>query len=836
MSARYATLSSFAATAASALVGAFLVLHPASASFATPSGIHVTGWFSVAARTCFWPLLLLLAALGATGHALVGRVARERNGLPGAALRVLRPLLLGPSLVWAGFGAEWLGMALASLFIPYGSVFIAALMVDALYGEVRASLPRLSALRIPPKGAWALLGAAYAVVMALAVSYLRPEFDGGGDVIHYQTMAENLVRSGSLDLTETFETIARAHGVSPQDRASRAGLLAKCHMKENAKGRIYSYHSFGFPLFVALFQRLFGKASKWMVLTLLSILGAGGCLAATRAAGASRTDTLFVIGLTVLSAGWILTSGSFLPEMAGVALTAWGFWAVMARGGRGRRVAATAVAALCCACLPYAHVRFAPIALLLAAFFGLEGLLRTDEPFWREKVPRLALFALVCLAAWACLYLCHRTMFSPPPPVPPAAGAVVAGKARAAAATAGAYNYRRVFFAYPLAMWGMFADRRGLVSLVPALWFLAVSPLAVALRGRRQARWALYGILTSAAILLACCTTRVSLSGACLNGRYFFQAVPLLLPFAALLLPRLPRVGRLWLFFLLLLPVATLLCACACFSTTDLVRTPAQIWKIPSFANLYQPLVSCLETEDALARLCGFAFAGCMILASALFACIRRARLAVPLAIGVLAAGLAAGFVSDARGHVFSEHALWLFAAGGDYARFHADRPSKGTYFDNMVAPAPEGENGIILFADGPAKPRHPHDQTFNLSKPYRRRLLAFAGRRWYSLRPSDFKLQAEVAAAVRVSGRVARGTARLLAYRTAFGDSEPIGAEHVVGEGRFRERFVFPSRRERAKYNVFLSMDDDIGEAVVDEVLLAPYVPGLESVLGPLD
>ena len=49
MSARYATLSSFAATAASALVGAFLVLHPASASFATPSGIHVTGWFSVAA-------------------------------------------------------------------------------------------------------------------------------------------------------------------------------------------------------------------------------------------------------------------------------------------------------------------------------------------------------------------------------------------------------------------------------------------------------------------------------------------------------------------------------------------------------------------------------------------------------------------------------------------------------------------------------------------------------------------------------------------------------------------------------------------------------------------
>ncbi len=828
---RYGTLLSFAALAASALGGAVLMAHPVSAAFTTSTGAEVTGWFSKTAHTFYWPILLCLSAFGVAGYLFNGRQASAAEGFTAPALRVLRPLLLWPPLVWAGYGTEWFGTALASLFIAYGTVFVATLALGSLYEEATRLAPHLAASRRLMKAA-PLLAAAYFILMGLCVSVLRPEFDGGGDVVHYQTMTESLVNDGNLELTDEFENIIRKHHFRPE--ASRTGFLAKCHLKRNAEGKIYSYHSFGFPLLAAGFHSLFGGASRWILLSFLSLLGITGCFAGARAVGASRTDTFFTVGLTALSADWILTSASFLPEMTGTALTAWGFWAVMAQGRGDRRVTSAVAAALCCSFLPYAHVRFAPIALALAFFFGLEGLLARGEPFWRGKFPRLALFSLVCLASWAYLFHCHETMFSAPLP-PPDSVQATAPSLSAGRASGGAYNYGRVFFAYPLAMWGMFADQRGLVSLVPAIWFLIAAPAAVALRGKREARWALYGFLTTIAILLACCTTRVALSGACLNGRYFFQAVPLLLPFATLLLPRLSRTGRLWFFFLLLLPIAALACSLFHFSMVDLVRTPAQVWKTPLCANLYQPLVSCLETEDALSRAYGFAFAGCMILASALFALGGRARLASPLALGVLAAGLLCGFVPHSRENAFSEYALWLFAAHDDYVRFHADHPPADGYVRNMMAPDPEQGAWSLLFTDRKTGGKKPSVHVFNLAKPRRQRLLMFADRRWYSLRVPDFKLQAGVSAAVLVHGRVVRGTARLLAYRTAFGGSGPLEAERVHGEGPFAEKFIFPPRKERAKYNIFLSMDEDVGEAVVEDVELVPYVPGLESVLGPL-
>ena len=831
---RYGVPLSFATLAVSVLGGAVLMSHPVSAAFTTSTGAEITGWLSKTAYTFYWPILLCLCAFGVADHLFVGRQARAAEGFAAAALRVLRPLPLWPPLVWAGYGTEWFGTALASLFLAYGTVFVAALVLCSLYDEAKRLAPRLAVSRPLMRAFSPLLAAAYFILMGLGVSALRPEFDGGGDVVHYQTMTESLINDGNLELTDEFGAIVRKHHLKPEALHARDGYLAKCHLKRNAEGKIYSYHSFGFPLLAAGFHSLFGGASRWILLSLLSLLGIAGCFAGARAAGASRTDTLFTVGLTALSADWILTSASFLPEMTGMALTAWGFWAVMAQGRGDRRAASAVAAALSCSFLPYAHVRFAPIALALAFFFGLEGLLARGEPFWRGKFPRLALFSLVCLASWAYLFHCHQTMFGPPPPLREAVQTTTPALA-ASKVSGGAYNYGRVFFAYPLAMWGMFADQRGLVSLVPAIWFLIAAPAAVALRGKREARWALYGFLTSVAILLACCTTRVALSGACLNGRYFFQAVPLLLPFATLLLPRLSRAGRLWFFFLLLLPIAALACSVFHFSTVDLVRTPAQVWKTPLCANLYQPLVSCLETEDALSRACGFAFAGCMILASALFVLGGRARLASPLALGVLAAGLLCGFVSHSRENAFSEYSLWRFAAYGDFVRFHADHLPADGYVRNMTAPDPEQGAWSLLFTDRKTGGKKPSVHLFNLAKPRRQRLLTFADRRWYSLRVPDFKLEAGVSAAVLLRGKVVRGTARLLAYRTAFGGSGPLEAERVHGEGPFAEKFIFPPRRERAKYNVFLSMDGDVGEAVVDDVELVPYVPGLESVLGPL-
>ena len=819
---------SLAAVAASALAGALMLGRPPSAAFATPTGMRVTCWASETVRVLYWPLLVFLAAFAAASHAFAGRVLRGGGGALADSLRVLRPLLLWPPIVWLGFGAEWLGTLAASFFIPFGSALLAARIVLELHEVAGRRLPAALAGTRLRRCLGPVLCVAYFAAAALSVAYLeRLSFNGGGDVVHYAAMTEALLTRKSLDLSDKFLSIARRQRVDLGNRRARAALLTRCHMKENAEGRIYSYHSFGFPLVAAVFQRLFGGNFRWLLLALFSLAGATGCAAAARANGAARADTLLVVGLAVLSGGWVLTSASFLPEMPGAALTAWGFWAVMAQAGRGRRAAATLVAALCCAGLPYLHIRFAPLAMALAGLFGIEGLLGDDEPLWRRKVPRLALFSILCLLAWACLYRFHQEMFRAPAAIP-APGAAAAAAQAAPSGGGGAYNYRRIFLSYPLALWGMFADTRGLAHLFPALWVLSAAPFAALLKGRRQARFAVYALAATAVVLLSCCTTRGALIGSCLRGRYLFQALPLLLPSLALVFPALSRTAKTWCLFRLLLPVFALAQALAVLGGHRLIDLPGQLCETLLCANLFNPFISCLETADPVSRGCGFAFAGLMLAGSALLLLARRSRAAHAVSGIILLAGLGCGLASHVRECRFPRHAPAVCLAERRLAVFHANKSNDLSYFENLVPFQATAGGFRLMLTDDSA--RCDGRRVFDLSETRYQRARKQGPRIWHPVRDVGVRLRS---GAVLVRGRVLRGTGRLVAAKA----NAPLRESDAIAlpPGPFSHVFLLEGGGRPVPCNVFLSMDGNAGEAVVEDCFFAPYSPGAENVLGEL-
>ncbi len=818
----------FAAIATSAMAGAFLLWRPVSASFVTPTGIRVTGWISETARVLYWPLFVFLALFAAACHTLVNRLIRENDGASTDLLRILRPLLLWPATIWPGFGGQWLGTLASSFFLPFGTTLLAARICLEFYDVARRRLASkaLGAFRRRGLVLSALCIVYFAFASLAVVGLGRRSFNGGGDFVHYAAMTEALATHGRLDLTDKFRAIARRQHVNLEDGQAKKALLSRCHMKENAQGRIYSYHSFGLPLAAAPLIRLVGKNASWLLLALFSLAGVAGCAAAARANGAAWADTLLVVGLSACSGLWVLTTASFLPEMPGIALAAWAFWAILAQGRRGNRALPTLTAALCCALLPFFHIRFAPLALTLAGLFGIEGLIGRDEPFWRGKVPRLALFSVLCLVAWACLYRCHQTMFS----APAAIAAPSPAAAPQAAPSGGAYNYGRVFLSYPLALWGMFSDSRGLAHLFPALWVLIAAPFVALLRGCRPWRFALYGFAATAVILVTCCTTRGALIGACLRGRYLFQALPLLLPSLALVFPRLSRTARTWCLFLLLLPVFALALSLAALGGHGLLDMPAQLRETLLCVNLFQPFISCLETTDTLSRACGFAFAGLMLAGSCLLLAARPVRGVSLAADLLLAVGLACGLAAHTREHPFPRHAAAVCLADNRFPVFHADRSTDLSYFENLVPSQATPEGFRLMLTDDSA--RCDGRRIFDLSVAEYRRARKRGGRLWHPVRDVGVRLPS---CAILVRGRIVRGTGRLVAARGGIPAREAESLAIPLPPGPFSKVFLLEGSGQPTLCNVFLSMDGDAGEAIVDDYFFAPYAKGAEKVLGEL-
>lgn len=783
-----------------AAVAAALAVVPPAGVCTTPAGVFIQGWWSAAAFWLYWPATVALLA----GCFALWRFAERR--LAGSRWAALSPLAWLPVLVMVPHGLALVDHTLAGLVLPLGGAFLAAICLE------RAFRPAFGAPSAAPRhpARRTLLWFAVATVLLIAFNYgvARPQRFGGGDVKHYRMILDNLMERGDFDLTDRMDAQMDAEGL-PRGSHARSAWLSRSHMRVNADGRIYSYHSFGFPLLAWLFCSALGDFGEVLLMALLGALALCGIRASCAAHGAPRAVAALVALLTAFSYVWVYTAMSFLPEMLGFCLVTWAFWAVAAQGRPSRRWAATAVAALACAYLPLAHVRFTPIAGMLAAAFGVEGLFLRGEPFWGKKVPRLAVFSLACFAAWGGILALHASMFS----------------------GTSAYAYSRIVGRSPLAMWAMFSDRRGSVSLVPAVSAFLVSAAVALFRRDAAARRAAMALCIVAANLWFCCSTPVALGGACLNGRYFYSVVPVLLPFFAIALSRAGRPGRLWLLFLALLPVLYFVFLAPFLSGGRLIYAPVQSRAFLNLSLLWEPFpgffshtVSCPS-----ARVAGSLFAASLFGISAL-ACTRRGP--APFRYGAAACLLAAAFFLGRHvDRAASPKRIGAFDVLMGERHFHHFRvigPHPSDFFSSFRAPDC-GDMTVFVLTDDLS---HTHDNIYRMQHPVNLPVDDWRGRplRWGRSNAGFTSFRgARGYVACRATGRVVRGTAHLALQIDGVPDSPDV----VLEEGPFDVIFRTRVYRGNGGGTFLLALENDVGEAYLSTTEFAPCPDTLPELLG---
>ena len=541
------------------------------------------------------------------------------------SLRPLRHLIWLPLLVLAQFLFKFFCRPLSGLFVPLGVSLIAAICLEEF---LRMPLSRVEQSQHGGRGrkALVLFSVVAALLLALYFGFAKgARYRGGGDVTHYRMMVTNLATRGNLDITDYMETMMAGDGVI--DEEAKNSYLKRSHARRNLRGRIYSVHSFGFPLLVWPFREVFGAFGDVFALALIGAAALVGVWASCLSHGAAPLAANVTTALTGLSFVWIYATLSFLPEMLGFGLCAWAFWAIPAQHSPGRRLAATVISAIACAYLPYAHVRFTPLALCLGGFFGVEGLLVANEPFWRCKIPRLAGYATVCLAAWVGVWLCHRHMF---------AGTMT-------------YDFQDIAGRTPLVAWAVFSDRRGLVAVFPPLGAYLAATVCAAARGGSTARHAAMALVSLSSVLYFCCCTTAALSGACMNGRYLYNAIPLLIPFFAIALHKADREGKIWLLFLSMMPILYFFFVSFQLSGAKLLRAPEPMRRLRAFKDFWEPFPSFYKPPMLKTRIVGSIFSASLIIVSFL-ACIRRSpRKRRIVAVILLSVALLAGLFVNSR-------------------------------------------------------------------------------------------------------------------------------------------------------------------------------------------
>ena len=496
---------------------------PFEGAYATPGGAVCQGWFSQGWFRSFPLVFCALAATGALAWRRTGRLLScERSGRKAfrRLLDGLRPLVFLPLLVAIRHASAWIGVTGAAFSLPIGIPLLCALCAERLTRPLfePAGAPTGRA----PAG-WLVFLLALLSLFIVYVWQGKGRFVGGGDVCHYMVQTDNLVECGNLDLTDRVEKWMRDAHVPPDEERE---YISYSHMRRNAKGRIYSVHGYGWPLLAWPFARVAGQAGIVFFCMLLAAWGLTGIYVACLRCHATPAASLTATAVVGLSWFWNYTALSRLPEMLGCALCIWAFWAFLAKGDSKRHLSATCLSTLCCAYLPFAHMRFFPVAAVLLLAFLLPTPFQKPEAS-RNRLPlayRLATLGSVLLA-WVLLSRAHRAMF----------GGV------------SSFTLSEIFLSHPMGIPGIFTNRRGAGPIVPLIWLIAPAPLVPIFVGDRNLRPAAFlALLVEGATLVFCCANYGTLVGSCISARYFLQAIPPLIPFGARYLDQCGRPGRRW--------------------------------------------------------------------------------------------------------------------------------------------------------------------------------------------------------------------------------------------------------------------------------------------------
>lgn len=751
-------------------------------------GEFLIRWRSVAAlRIHPWAIggLVLLAA---ASWRLIGRSGADAANPVWRAGFLLRPLAGIPACAAWSLCSPWIGATLAGLALPFGVPLLLAWSLERAVGALQGGASGRPLER-------RLLALYFLFLLGFGLYFNGRVGEDIGDEAHYLTQLESLVRDGDLDLSNNLS------GELPPPGPGRGGRLHYLHCRENMAGRIYSYHAFGLPCLAWPFGWA-GFFGRQLVLALIGTGALAGVWACCAAAGAPRRATLVAVASLGLSYPWAVYAIRFLPEILGCGLLAWAFWGWMTQERRPWR--SLVVTLLCCGLLPYAHTRFAAPSFVVAFLYGLRGLW-IREPL-RQKLLRLGLLASIYAVFGVTLLCCQARMFGP----------------------AGAYDVGRIFFSYPPAMWGILADRRGLLSVLPVLgWYLA-SALVAWFSGVGQRRDLFATGLILAAVLASSCSNAAALAGACVPGRYLLTAVPLLLPWTALCLARAGAAARVAFYFLGSLSPFLLLVTSALLKRkgTPFVLPVWRLADVPGFHALWYPLAAFQAVGGRDAVLWTTVFVLAFLYVCALLQTpARRWRLRGVVAAGVVAAGLLGGYRVHAAGQVarLTSRVLLclplcesrfqrvpggapprdLFAAL-DSARFWGHRAPQLLTNRDLGAPAVDSVRSI---------PRLPANDW--KGRPYH----------WHAVH-APIRSQSDGGVAIRVEGEVfGDAQARFAMRQGAFTLDD---GRVAVSRGKFRLDWLVPTRRGRGWVVALARLEGGEGILRINRVLVAPCSPTL--------
>ncbi|MGI8423302.1 MAG: hypothetical protein ACR2NO_04210 [Chloroflexota bacterium] len=337
-------------------------------------------------------------------------------------------------------------------------------------------------LSVPALWVWLLSYALYAGYFQAQWAFgVRPIFSITGDEPHYLTIATSLVSDRDLDVLDDYRD--KEYFPFYPFHLGDGRDMEDMHAIYGRGGHVYSKHGVGLPLMLAPAMKLGGYGAATLVMIALAAtlsaqiwLLARDVLSAGKG-GLARLD--WAIWLTwvavALSPPIVLYAPLFYPEVAGAVLTVWAVRGAL-RFIREGSVRALSALGLACGLLPWLHLRYTPITLVV----GLTALFTVLWRWRREGVRAAHLAALAGppgLLGTALLVLTWR-LFGGVPPVD----------------EYGAVSFARLAVGIP----GLVFDRQfGLLPYAPA--FALVPPGLVALWRRLGAIGALMVLLPLAA-------------------------------------------------------------------------------------------------------------------------------------------------------------------------------------------------------------------------------------------------------------------------------------------------------------------------------------------------
>lgn len=510
---------------------------------ALSSGVTLTMWHGDLIQWARWPLVALGIALSLSTLA-TGTIFRKQCSCISAWQKTL--LCLGSTclLPFVGIALLLADMlpadicANAIIFVPSAAgAWSLACLISPWLDADQDSAPA-------KKWVWSLIIVSTALYAVLGYFVAKTAGEHVGDEGHYIIQAESLYEDHDLDIKNNILD-------GPDRIPGWANVHSYMHLSRNSRGdHWYSYHPFGLPLLLAPFWPL-GMLGRYLVLALIATAGNLGMYRMSCAAGASRRGSLVAVTGLAGTFYWAIYSGRALPEVLGAALLSWLFWAMLVQ--EDRQWLSAGVGAFCCTYLAVAQERFVPVSLMGFGFYGLFGLFSEEK--WRRKLVRLCVFTVLCAFGWGLFVLSQFAMFE--------------GGMK--------YSTKGVILSYPLGMWGIIADTRGLVSILPLLvWLMAALVAWVFLQRRRLIALAIPA--TFLACILTTCSVTAFRGGACVPGRYIVVVVPLLVPCAAYLIDRTNAVARWWFLFLSMVSVALLVIALPLFAPMG----RKFVWPVPA--------------------------------------------------------------------------------------------------------------------------------------------------------------------------------------------------------------------------------------------------------------